>query len=373
MAEPQHIATILGTRPEIIRLSEIIRVLDGHCRHSVIMTGQNFEDELSGLFFREMGVRRPDLHLEIKETSFAAQAARILERVDDWLAEHRPDRVVLLGDTNSALSAIVAARRHIPVYHLEAGNRCYDDRVPEEINRRLIDHCSTMLLPYTHRSKDNLVREGISRDRIHVTGNPIFEVLNRHEKAIAASEVLARLGLKPREYFMVTAHRAENVDQPVRLNGIMEGLARIAARFTLPVVVSVHPRMRRKLDEFGIKVDTSRIRLSDPFGFFDFVALERAARLVLTDSGTVQEECCIFGVPNLTLRDTTERPETLEVGSNILAGTTPDEIERAAALVMRSEARWAPPSEYVVPHVAEIVARIVLGLPGFARQAGCAS
>ena len=366
-----HIATILGTRPEIIRLSEIIRLLDQHCQHSVVMTGQNFKDELSGIFFRDLDVRAPDLNLDVVETRFSVQLARILEKTDAWLSEHRPDRLLLLGDTNSALSAVAAARRQIPVYHLEAGNRCYDDRVPEEINRRIIDHCSTVLLPYTNRSKDNLLREGVSRDRIYVVGNPIYEVLKHHEGSIGESDVVGRLGLKKGNFFLVTAHRAENVDDAVRLKGIFEGLHRIADRFDLPVVVSVHPRTARRLKELNIASDERRIRLCEPFGFFDFVRLERDARVVLTDSGTVQEECCIFGVPNLTLRDTTERPETIEVGSNILAGTTPEGIERATALVMQTDSAWTPPPEYVTGGVAETVARIVLGLPGLARGAAC--
>ena len=362
-----HVATILGTRPEIIRLSEIIRRLDRLCRHSLVLTGQNFQDELSGLFFRELGVRQPDVHLGVAEIGFAIQVARISERVDAWLEEHKPDRVVVLGDTNSALSAVVAARRGIPVYHLEAGNRCYDDRVPEEINRRIIDHCSSVLMPYTYRSKDNLIREGIGRDRVFVIGNPIFEVLQTHQAGVDRSDVLHRLQLESRRYVVATVHRAENVDNQERLAGIYEGLERVAAKVGGPVIFGIHPRTADRAEKLGVRADPERVRILPPFGFLDFVALERSARCVLTDSGTVQEECSIFRVPNVTLRDTTERPETIEAGSNILAGTTADEIERAADLVMSSDVRWEPPPEYVVPHVADVVARIVLGLPGRAR------
>ncbi len=362
-----RLMTVLGTRPEIIRLSEIVRVLDRHATHALVFTGQNFDDALSGVFFRELGVRPPDEHLNVAEPDFATQTAAILTGVDRLLARDRPDALVVLGDTNSALSAIAAARRGVPVYHLEAGNRCYDERVPEEINRRLIDHCSRVLLPYTERSKDNLVREGIPRDRIAVVGNPIFEVLERHRARIEASDVLARLALAPRAYALATLHRAENVDVPDRLRGIVEGLHRIAAALDAPVIVSVHPRTAGRLAEFGIALDATRLRACPPFGFFDFVALEQSARLVVTDSGTVQEECCILGVPNLTVRDTTERPETVEVGSNILAGTEPDRIARAAALALQLPTSWTPPREYLAPHVSSTVARVILGLPGTAR------
>lgn len=355
------ILTVLGTRPEIIRMSEIIRLLDQYCDQSFVFTGQNYQDELSGLFFRELGVRPPDIHLNIVEPSFATQAGRILEGVDQQMASLKPDRVLLLGDTNSALCAIVAARRGVPVYHLEAGNRCYDDRVPEEINRRIIDHCSEVLLPYTYRSKDNLVREGIARERIFVVGNPIFEVLRRHDARIEASDALERLGLRAQNYFLATVHRAENVDDPARLRGIFDGLDRVARRHSMPVVVSVHPRTALRLEEIGHTPDPERFVMSQPFGFFDFVALERAARAVLSDSGTVQEECCIFRVPNLTVRDTTERPETIEAGSNMLVGADPDLIDRAMTFLLKSTNDWTPPAEYVTPHVAETVARIVLG------------
>jgi UDP-N-acetylglucosamine 2-epimerase (non-hydrolysing) len=361
------VTTILGTRPEIIRLSAIIPALDPHCEQTVVHTGQNFEESLSGVFFRDLGLRSPDVHLNIVETTFANQAACILQRVDALLEEQRPDRLLLLGDTNSALSAIVAARRGIPVYHLEAGNRCYDDRVPEEINRRIIDHCSTVLLPYTCRSQENLVLEGIERDRIVVVGNPIFEVLQRYKDQIGASDALARAGVKPREYFLATMHRAENVGDPARLAGIIQGLERVAVRFDLPVVASVHPRTAECLTRYRITAG-ERVRLCPPFGFFDFVALETGARAVLTDSGTVQEECCILRVPNVTLRDTTERPETIEVGSNVLVGADAARIEQGITLVLDRPAEWNPPREYLVPRVSDVVVGVLVGMqPGMRR------
>ncbi len=353
--------TFLGTRPEIIRLSVIIKVLDRFCKHVLVYTGQNYDENLSQVFFRELGVRQPDIDLGVQTSDFAEQVGQIITRAGEAMQKVKPDRVMILGDTNSGLAAIVAARRGIPVFHLEAGNRCYDDRVPEEINRRIIDHCSTVLMPYTNRSRDNLLREGIEHDRIFVIGNPIYEVLKTYSPEIEAGDVLGRLGLQPRKYFLVTMHRAENVDDPERLKSLLEGLHQVEAKFQHPILVSLHPRTRDKMSQYGLAVRSELIHLLDPLGFSDFVALERNARCVLTDSGTVQEECCIFRVPNVTIRDVTERPETVECGSNILAGAEPEMIVQAVDLVLNSSCDWTPPPEYVVDHVSNTVAKIVLG------------
>jgi UDP-N-acetylglucosamine 2-epimerase (non-hydrolysing) len=253
--------TIFGTRPEIIRLSMIIKQLDRFCKHVVVHTGQNYEEDLSDVFFRELDLRQPDLYLGVESAQFAEQIGQILVRTDEALEKIRPDRVIILGDTNSGLAAIVAARRGIPVFHLEAGNRCYDDRVPEEVNRRIIDHCSTVLMPYTNRSKENLLREGIERERIFVIGNPIYEVLNTYSAQIEPDQVLARLGLESENYLLVTVHRAENVDDPKRLGSLLEGLERVAAIYELPIIVSLHPRTRDKMDQYGLQVRSGLIRL----------------------------------------------------------------------------------------------------------------
>ncbi|MEP6592498.1 MAG: UDP-N-acetylglucosamine 2-epimerase (non-hydrolyzing), partial [Acidobacteriota bacterium] len=300
-----NVAVVFGTRPEIIRLSRVIPLLDTFCQVTLVHTGQNYDARLSDLFFRELGVRAPDAHLDVRAGSFAEQAGQILTRIGELFARARPDRVLILGDTNSGLAAIVAARMGIPVFHMEAGNRCYDDRVPEEINRRIIDHCSNVLLPYTHRSKENLLREGIERPRIFVTGNPIHEVLEAYKDQIAASGVMAELGLSRGRYFLVTLHRAENVDEAARLARLFEGLAKVAAAYEEPLVVSLHPRTADKLARFGLAPASARVRLLEPMGFFDFVHLEQHARCVLSDSGTVQEECAILHVPSVTLRDVT--------------------------------------------------------------------
>ena len=365
------VMTIFGTRPEIIRLSRILPVLDGHCEHVTVHTGQNYHESLSDVFIRDLGIRNPDAHLGIRSNNFGEQAGQILAKTDEILSEHRPDKVLILGDTNSALSAIVAARRGIPVFHMEAGNRCFDDRVPEEVNRRIIDHSSTILLPYTVRSKENLVAEGIDRERVFVTGNPIYEVLQYYRDQIDGSGALESLDLKSNQYFLVTVHRAENVDIEVRIEEIFDALMRLAERFDKPVIVSVHPRTREKLSKFGITVDKKRIRLLEPLGFFDFVKLEKNAAAVLTDSGTVQEECAIFKVPNVTVRDVTERPETVECGSNMISGADPSSILRSIELALDRPSEWEPPAEYLVRNVSQTVANIVLGYTSTRKHTSC--
>ncbi|MDQ3541828.1 MAG: UDP-N-acetylglucosamine 2-epimerase (non-hydrolyzing), partial [Chloroflexota bacterium] len=323
------IMTVLGTRPEIIRLSRIIPLLDAHASHVLVHTGQNYDDRLNGLFMRELSVREPDVLMNVRAEGFGAQVGQILAGIESVLLEHRPDRLLVLGDTNSGLAAIVARRLGIPVFHMEAGNRCYDDRVPEEVNRRIIDHSSTVLMPYTQRSRENLLAEGIPGARVLVTGNPIHQVLQYHESAIRSSTCLQTLGLDERRYFLTTIHRAENVDAEDTLRQLVTAFIQLYERFGFPVVCSFHPRTRAKAARFGVGVDHPGLRFIEPLGFFDFVRLERSAFCILSDSGTVQEEACIFRVPNVTLREVTERPETVECGSNLLSGTRPDDIAAA--------------------------------------------
>jgi len=365
------IMTVLGTRPEIIRLSAVIPLLDTHADHILAHTGQNYDDRLSRIFFEELGIRTPDVSLAIRAASAGGQMGQIIERAEALFLEHRPDRLLLLGDTNSGLSAMMARRMGIPVYHMEAGNRCYDDRVPEEVNRRVIDHSSTVLLPYTERSRQNLLAEGIPGSRIHVTGNPIKQVIDRFAPQIAASRILAGHGLSPRQYFLVTAHRSENVDSGIRLQSLLAGLEALHREYGYPIIYPLHPRTRSRAEAAGIGLARRGIRFCAPLGFFDFVQLEQNAFAILSDSGTVQEEACILRVPNVTLRDVTERPETLECGSNILCGVEPQAIAGAVRLVTRRAPCWQPPKEYLEPDVAETVCRIVLGfrLPDAAETA----
>ncbi len=354
------ILTVLGTRPEIIRLSRIIEKLDATCDHVVIHTGQNYDPNLNDVFFQELNIRQPDAFLGVKG-SFGGQVGMILAGCEEIMRNEKPDKFLVLGDTNSALAAFIAKRLSIPVYHMEAGNRCYDDRVPEEVNRRVIDHSSDILMPYTERSRQNLLREGIAIQKVYVTGNPILEVITHYEARIQSSDVHKHLNVKPAEYFLVTLHRAENVDIDDRLHQFVHALERLENKYQMPVVVSTHPHTRQKMREFGVKVDNQHIRFLDPFGFFDFVHLERNAFCVLSDSGTVQEECSIFKVPNVTLRDVTERPETIECGSNILSGANAESISRCVELVLGCKSQWQVPPEYLIDNVSDTVVKILNG------------
>ena len=355
------ILTVLGTRPEIIRLSRVIKKLDELCDHILVHTGQNFDPNLSDIFFKELKVRKPDHYLGVKGETFGHQLGQMLKKVDEVMEKEKPDRLLILGDTNSGLSAILAKRRGIPVFHMEAGNRCYDDRVPEEVNRRVIDHSSDILMPYTERSRQNLLKEGIDGQKIFVTGNPILEVINHYNPEIAKSQIHKKLGLKKKKYFLVTLHRAENVDLKPRLKNLLDALDQVQKQYKFPIILSLHPRTRQKIAQFVIKLSNPDIHFIDPPGFFSFIALERNAFCVLSDSGTVQEECCIFKVPNVTLRDVTERPETIECGSNILSGGEPGAVLSCVKTVLTNPPNWEPPREYLEKKVANTICKIVMG------------
>ncbi len=355
------VMTILGTRPEIIRLSLIIKKLDKYCDHILVHTGQNFTDSLSTIFFRDLGLREPNHNLGVESHSFGEQIGLIFSKMEPILRNEKPDAILILGDTNSGLVSIIVKRMNIPVFHMEAGNRCFDYRVPEEVNRKVIDHSSTVLLPYTHRSKENLFKEGFPIDRIFVIGNPIYEVIEYYSKEIESSRILDKLGIEKDKYFLITMHRAENVDDENRLKYLLESLDNIEKKYQMPIICSLHPRTKSRMSKLSLKVDNQNIRLIEPFGFFDFITLEKNAYCVITDSGTVQEECCIFKIPNITVRDVTERPETLESGSNMLAGVAPDMVLRALEVVLNEKNEWGPPAEYLALNVSAKVVKIILG------------
>lgn len=357
-----RIVTILGTRPELIRLSLLIARLDRLAdRHVLMHTGQNFTPGLSGNFFTELGIRAPDVHLDARRTTVGGQLAVMFQAAEELLEREKPDKVLVLGDTNSALCAIIAERMGYPVVHMEAGNRCWDLSVPEEKNRRVIDAVSTFNLPYTEYSKQNLLREGVPARRIFKCGNPIYEVLQHYGPQIRASRALERLGLQPRQYLLATIHRAENVDRPRTLAAILKGLRLTAEETGLRIICSVHPRTRARMREAGLGDIHPLIELYEPFGFFDFVSLEMHALCVLTDSGTVQEECCIMHVPAVTVRRTTERPETVDCGSNIVSGCTPEAIRGAVRVMAQSSRQWQCPDGYLDENVSEKVAKFMFG------------
>ncbi|QGU00164.1 UDP-N-acetylglucosamine 2-epimerase [Candidatus Syntrophocurvum alkaliphilum] len=353
------IMTILGTRPEIIRLSKIIPLLDKYYNHVLVNTGQNFDPKLNDIFFNELGIRQVNYSLDCNYKKGIEQISYILTSCENILSLEKPDRILILGDTNSALSAIVAKRMGIPVFHMEAGNRCYDDRVPEEINRRIVDHCSDILLPYTERSRANLLSEGIPSHKIFVTGNPIKEVLDYYAVDIQASKVLEKLNIKAKPYFLATLHRAENVDVSYRLNKFMEALHLLNLEYEIPVICSLHPRTRSKLNKNNQILNRNEITFIEPIGLFDFIKLQQNAHCVLSDSGTVQEECCIMGIPNVTLRDVTERPETVENGSCIISGCEPADIINAVEIAVNLENTWSIPAEYTNNQVSTSVVKII--------------
>lgn len=355
------IMTILGTRPEIIRLSLIIKKLDSVSDHILVHTGQNYSKSLKDVFFKELGVRKPDYYLGAESSSIGAQIAKITEGSHEILQKHRPNKVLILGDTNSGLAAIPAEKMLIPVYHMEAGNRCYDKTVPEEKNRLIIDAVSTYNLPYTPRSRENLLREGKNPQSIMMSGNPINEVLTHFYKDISKSLILKKLRLQKNKYFIVTAHRAENVDNQERLKEIFRGLDLVAKKYKMPIICSVHPRTKEKMGKFNIYPKDKLVQLSEPFGFFDFVQLEKNAFCAISDSGTVQEECCISQVPTITIRMTTERPETIECGSNILSGLDGDKILECVNLMTNAKNDWVCPQGYLDTNVSTKVVNFILG------------
>lgn len=355
------VLTVVGTRPELIRLSLVFRrFVELGVRHVLVHTGQNYEVRLSQIFFDELDLPEPDEYLEVRAETVGAQIGQIVARSEKALLKHQPDALLVLGDTNSGLSAIAAARHDIPIFHMEAGNRCFDWRVPEEKNRKLIDHISDWLLPYTPRAREYLLNEGLPAERIFLPGNPITEVLNHFRALWKDSDVLARLGLEPDRYLLVTAHRQETVDVAERLRTLCLGLNATVGMLGLPLVWSVHPRTRGKLAEADVELD-EQIQLHEPFGFGDFVALEAGARCVITDSGTVQEECSLLKVPAVTCRDTTERPETVECGSNMLSGVDdPARIADCVTAMVAGGRDWISPYEYD-RDVAEKVVKFMLG------------
>jgi UDP-N-acetylglucosamine 2-epimerase (non-hydrolysing) len=348
---------MLGTRPEIIRLSQVIPKLDKACCHTLVHTQQSYDDNMSSIFFSELGLRQPDMMLDGYSPDLGSRIGSMISGIErDVLPKFKPDRLLVLGDTNSVFAAAYAARRrNIPVYHLEAGNRCYDKRVPEETNRVAIDYWSEVLMPYTANSRDNLLHGGFVASKIFVVGNPIYEVIgNRPDTGI-----LEKLNLKPNAYFLVTAHREENVDHKERLLKILDACVQVAKLYQVPVIFSRHPRT--KLNMVNLESQYPEIVIKEPFGIKDFLTLERHALCLLTDSGTVQEEACIMKVRCVTIRDNTERPETIECGSNILSGVEPENILNCVKVVLSREANWNPPEGYLETNVSDKVVNIVTG------------
>lgn len=352
-----HCVTVLGTRPEIVRLSIIIPKLDAilGSDHILVNTFQNYDESLNEIFFKELGVRKPDFELFVRNCELGTRIGNIIRECARVFERVKPDKLFLLGDTDTSLCSIVAKRMGIKVYHLEAGNRSFM-RMPEEINRKVIDHSSDVLMTYSQRSKGNLRREGIPSNKIYVVGNPIVEVLERYKKKIEKSKIMELFEVKKNGYFLATAHRAENVDDENRLAAILESFEMLGKEYNVPVIYSMHPHAKMRLQG---RLISENIKFSEPMGFFDFVNLEKNALCVTTDSGTVQEECAILGKPCVVIRDATERPETIECGATCLAGVEPESVRLAVKASLEfQDAEWTSP--YQENNIAQTVVKILL-------------
>ena len=354
-----RITTLLGTRPELIRLSVIIQRLDHLFEHRLVHTGQNSDSNLSSIFLNELKIREPDVHLKFSNSSLGEFLGNLFPAVEIELETNPPDALVVLGDTNSALVGIIAKRRNIPVYHLEAGNRSYDQNVPEEINRRIIDHFSDFNLTYTQNAKENLLREGLHPRSLSVIGSPLCEVLTHYRNEINSSLVLESLKIKPNEYFLVSTHRQENVDNPTRLKELIDSLNQIATEYKIPIIVSTHPRTRSKLNSLDLKI-SELLQFHSPFGFFDYCKLQKNARIVFSDSGSISEEAIILGFKAITLRDSMERLEALESGSVIMSGLTPQGVLESIKIMEASASSKFPPSEYLISDTSTRVINFII-------------
>lgn len=358
------VMTIVGTRPEVIKLSRVISELDEHVVHRLVHTEQNHDYELNEIFFKELDIRKPDYFLNVVGHTLAETLGNVIAKSDEVMAKERPDALLLLGDTNSCLSAISAKRRKIPIFHMEAGNRCFDQRVPEEINRKIVDHISDINMPYTEHARRYLLDEGIRPERIIKTGSPMKEVLNHCMPQIERSDVLERLQLRLGEYFVISAHREENVDNDETLTGLIKTLNEIATKYDKPVIVSTHPRTRNRLKEQGISEMGAKIRLLNPLGFFDYIKLQKNAYCVLSDSGTITEEASILNFPAVTIRYTHERPEGMDEGTLIMCGVDAlaviPSIDIVTSQYTREKRQFGVVNDYNVDNVSKKIVRIIM-------------
>ena len=362
---------IVGTRPEIIRLSRVIAETDKQFDLTLVHTGQNYDYELNEIFFNDMEIRKPDVFLEAAGGNAAQTIGNTISRSDEVIGEHKPDAVLILGDTNSCLAAIAAKRRKVPVFHMEAGNRCFDQRVPEEINRKIVDHISDINMPYSDIAREYLLREGLPPDRVIKTGSPMFEVLNHYGAKIDQSTALSDLGLSPRQFFVVSAHREENIESDVNFRNLVETLNLIAQQYQLPVIVSTHPRTRKRIERETVLFD-ERVQLSKPMAFSSFVNLQKNAKVVLSDSGTISEESSILNFPALNIREAHERPEAMEEASVMMTGVNPQRIMQALQIVEQQTTEenreFNLVADYSKPNVSKKVARIILSYTDYVNR-----
>lgn len=359
---PMKVMTIVGTRPEVIKLCRVIHTLDSHTRHVLVHTGQNHDYELNQVFFDQLEIRKPDHFLSVVAATLGETLGNILARAYDVMALEKPEALLLLGDTNSCLAAIVAKRLKIPIFHMEAGNRCFDQRVPEELNRRIVDHVSDINLTYSDHARDYLLREGLPPERVIKTGSPMYEVLSHYQTRISESKILNVLQLKPGEYFVVSAHREENVDSPAQFDKLLDLLKTVADTYRKRLIVSTHPRTRARIEAAGARLP-QLVELHKPFGFFDYVSLQRQARAVISDSGTITEESSILNFPAVNIREAHERPEGMEEGAVMMTGLERERVLQALAILERQprgdQRGLRIVRDYDVPNVSEKVVRII--------------
>lgn len=365
------VMTIVGTRPEIIRLSRTIEKLDKYFEHTLVHTGQNYDYELNQIFFDDLGIRSPDVFLECAGSSAAETIAQVISKSDVILQEYQPEALLILGDTNSSMATIPAKRRKIPIFHMEAGNRCFDLRVPEEINRKIVDHISDVNLPYSDIAREYLLREGLSPDFIVKTGSPMYEVLNHYKDKILSSDVLDRLNLISEKYFLVSVHREENIDSDYNINEYVKALSALADKYSYPIIVSTHPRTRKKIDSLNLSFHPL-VRFLKPLGFTDYIKLQTNAKVVLSDSGTITEECSILNFPAVNIRDAQERPEGFEEGAVMFTGMNVERILQAVD-ILDSQGRGKDRminivADYVAPNVSEKVVRTILSYTNYVNS-----
>jgi UDP-N-acetylglucosamine 2-epimerase (non-hydrolysing) len=365
--------TVVGTRPEIIRLSRVMAKLDesNAVEHIIVHTGQNYDYELNQIFFEDLGIRKPDLFLNAAGTTATETIGQILIKIDPLLESERPDAFMVLGDTNSCLCAIPAKKRHIPIFHMEAGNRCFDQRVPEETNRKIVDHISDINLTYSDIAREYLLREGLPADRIIKTGSPMFEVLNHYLSSINSSDILSRLSLKKHEYFVVSAHREENINDSKNFEGLMLSLNLIADKYKLPIIVSTHPRTQKMIDKMAIRM-RDEVNFLKPLGFNDYNALQMYSKAVLSDSGTISEESSILNFPALNIRQAHERPEAMEEASVMMVGLRPERIIQGLTHLETqkrgNERLFRSVADYSMPNVSDKVVRIILSYTDYVKR-----
>jgi len=367
------VMTVVGTRPEIIRLSRVLDALDASeaVEHIIVHTGQNYDYELNQIFFEDLGLRKPDYFLEAAGKTATETVGNILIKIDPLLEELKPDAFLVLGDTNSCLCAIPAKKRHIPIFHMEAGNRCFDQRVPEETNRKIVDHTSDINLTYSDIAREYLLREGLPADRIIKTGSPMFEVLNHYLPQINASDVLSKLNLEEGKFFVVSSHREENINSEKNFKGLMASLNAIAEKYQYPIIVSTHPRTQNMIDKMQIEM-RPEIQFLKPLGFHDYNALQKRAFAVLSDSGTISEESSILNFRALNIRQAHERPEAMEEASVMMVGLSPDRILQGLTQVLQqkvgAERNFRPVSDYSMPNVSEKVVRIIISYTDYIKR-----